>query len=168
MRHSFLVVLAVVTTSLSACTDGPTDPAANLPVVVRAFLKADTSLVVRSTELVFEDRRVDLSVFRVAYGEPTDCFSGCFFQSAVGVRVGDRAGWANGSARPPTTAVFKVQPGDSARFTPAVLDDLKARDIQAFSAVALSLACSPNTSATLRQKIVSENRNLSYPRSCPA
>ena len=35
----------------------------------------------------------DLKVFKVSYGEPQDCPSGCFFSNATGIKYGNKIGW---------------------------------------------------------------------------
>lgn len=167
MRFPLMAVIAFVAASNSGCRDAPTDPVATLPVEIRAFLRTDSSLVVRSGALVLDDRRADVVVFRVAYGEPQDCQSGCFYAAAIGVRAGDRTGWMEGIGRPPTSAIFRLQPQDSSRFTPAFVDELKARDVNAFFAVAFALACSPNVTVSLRDKLLRENPSLPVPILCP-
>ena len=152
---------------VTACADGPTDPIAALPREIRSFLLSQPSLVVRSSEVVLADQPTDITVFRVTYGEPQDCFSGCFYLSAIGARVGSQTGWMPQIGPAPTPAVFRVEPKDSARFSAALLDELKARDLSAFSAVAFALACSANTAAAVREKLVRENPNLPVPLYCP-
>jgi hypothetical protein len=162
-----LVGLAIAGILLS-CKSSPTDPVASMPDAIRAFLRADPSLVVRSTNLVLDDRTLDVAVFRVTYGEPQDCPSGCFYLDATGVRVGSRLGWtAQGVGSTPTPAVFVVAAEDSLRFTPRLLDDLKTADFYAFTELAFALACSPNTTVSLRTKILRENPNLAVPIYCP-
>ena len=35
----------------------------------------------------------NLKVFKVSYGEPKDCPSGCFYSNATGIKYGDKIGW---------------------------------------------------------------------------
>lgn len=35
----------------------------------------------------------DLKVFKISYGEPQDCPSGCFFSNATGIKYGNKIGW---------------------------------------------------------------------------
>ena len=128
MRTNWVVIVTIIA-SVAGCDAGPTDPTATLPADIRDFLKSDPALVVRSGAVVLSDRSADITVFRVSYGEPQDCQSGCFYSSAIGLRVGRQSGWVDGIGQSvPNTSVFRLQPMDSLRFTTAYLDELKARD----------------------------------------
>jgi len=35
----------------------------------------------------------NLKVFKVSYGEPQDCPSGCFYSNATGIKYGNKIGW---------------------------------------------------------------------------
>ena len=167
MRRAGGLIGVALAATVFACTSAPTDPAAGLPPDVRAFLRSDQSLIVRSTNLVLEDRGLGVTVFRVQHGEPQDCSSGCFYLTATGVQAGGRTGWVRGFGATPTAAVFPVVSEDSLRFTPRLLDELKAIDRYAFSDLAFALACASNTSASIREKLLRENPTLPVPLYCP-
>lgn len=167
MRTSRFAFALISGVAVSACKPAPVDPVASLPVEVRSFLRVDPSLKVRAGTLVLDDPKAGLAVFRVQYGEPQDCPSGCFFLTATGVRAGGQTGWVRALGEPPTSAVFVLAARDSAYFTAAFLDQLKLRDLYAFSDLAFALACASSTSAVLREKLLRENPNFPVPLYCP-
>lgn len=166
MRYRFSRVAVLLASLVTACGIGPTNPLETLPGDVRAFLGADPTLGVRkSTRIKLQSTEVAL--FRISYGEPLDCLSGCFYATAVVVRAGGRVGWVNYLTPPPNAAVFRVQPQDTTSFTPALLDELRRKDLSAYYDVAFVLACSPNTADALRERILRETPTLAPPVYCP-
>ena len=162
------IVAGAIALCVAACDSSPTDSIETLPASIRAFLKSEASLAIRSGAMILENRSSGVAVFRVEYGEALDCPSGCFFASAVGLQAGGRVGWVESVRQSPATPLFRLEPRDSARFSPTLLDVLQADDFRAYRLVAFALACAPNTIATVRQRIVRDFPALNAPAGCPA
>ncbi len=159
MRNARSIMMLLVAVLGTGCDSGPTNPLESLPGDVRAFLQADSTLGVRTTTRI-ELRRTDVALFRISYGEPLDCPSGCFYARALVVRAGGRIGWATYPDPAPNSRVFRVQPQDTSSFTPALLAELRNKDASAYLAVAFMLACSPNMADAVRERIRAEKPML--------
>ncbi|MBY0492010.1 MAG: hypothetical protein K2R93_19365 [Gemmatimonadaceae bacterium] len=132
--------MAVALLSSSACGDSPTDPLSDAPTTVRTFLAADSTLMVRRVVRVPLSAGQQAALYRVYYGEPLDCLSGCFYAEALTLQLGTRIGWVQGGDRLPNASVFVFEASDSDVFTPAVLAELKQRDFYAHRTVTQALA----------------------------
>ena len=166
MRNALSAVMLVVAVMGTACDRGPTNPLESLPGDVRAFLQADSTLGVRTSTRI-ELVGTDVAVYRISYGAPLDCPSGCFYARALIVRAGGRVGWATYIDPAPNSRVFRVQPQDTSSFTPALLAELRRKDATAYFAVAFMLACSPNIADAVRERIRLETPTLAPPGYCP-
>jgi len=166
MRNALSLVMLLMAPLSTACDSGPTNPFESLSSDVRAFLQADSTLGVRKSTRV-ELMGTDVAVYRISYGEPLDCQSGCFYARALVLRAGGRVGWATYLEPAPNSSVFRVQPQDTSSFTPALLAELRGKDASAYFAVAFMLACSPNTADAVRERIRLETPTLAPPSYCP-
>ncbi|QJR37475.1 hypothetical protein [Gemmatimonas groenlandica] len=166
MRNALGIVVLLVSVLSTACDIGPTNPLESLPGDVRSFLQADPTLGVRKSTPI-ELTGTDVSMYRISYGEPLDCPSGCFYAEALVVRAGGRVGWATYLNPAPNSRVFRVQPQDTSSFTPALLTALRRKDVSAHSAIAFMLACSPNMADAFRERIRLETPTLAPPSYCP-
>jgi hypothetical protein len=166
MRTRSFVALLLLVMSAVACREGTTDPLVSLPREVREFLQADSTLGVRTSARI-ELASPAVALFRVSYGEPLDCLSGCFFASAVVLQIGERVGWVTYLGPAPNANVFQPQPRDTITFTPALLDELRRNDSEAYFAVAFTIACSPNAASSLRERIRRDTPTLAPPSYCP-
>lgn len=113
--HIFLCALAA--TALASCADRITAP--NYPppsAPVRKFIHAEGLPLLRTAERVLQYEETEF--FRVHYGRPQDCPSGCFYSAAIGVRLGAKIGWLGfldlDGHEPDTTRFFELTPADSA------------------------------------------------------
>lgn len=166
MRSAVSTMMLLVAVLGTACDSGPTNPFESLPGDVRAFLQADSTLGVR-TSTRLELMGTDVAIYRISYGEPLDCPSGCFYARALVLRAGGRVGWTTYIDPAPDSRVFRVQPQDTSSFTPTLLAELRRKDASAYSAVAFMLACSPNTPDSVRERIRRETPTLAPPVYCP-
>lgn len=166
MRNALGIVVLLVAVLGTACDIGPTNPFESLPGDVRAFLQADPTLGVRNSTRI-ELMGTDVAVYRISYGEPLDCLSGCFYARALVVRAGGRVGWATYLDPAPNSRVFRVQPQDTSSFSPALLAELRRKDASAYFAIAFMLACSPNMADAVRERIRLETPTLAPPSYCP-
>ena len=166
MRNGLSLVMLPLAVLGTACDSGPTNPLEALPGDVRAFLLADSTLGVRTSARI-ELMGTDVAFYRISYGEPLDCPSGCFYARTLVVPAGGRVGWATYIDPAPHSRVFRVQPLDTSSFTPALLAELRSKDANAYFAVAFMLACSPNTPDAVRERIRLETPTLAPPGYCP-
>lgn len=139
MKLRYLMIAATLLVS-SACGDRPTDPFSGAPTAIRSFLATDTTLQVRRVVRVPLSAGQGAMLYRVFYGEPMDCPSGCFYAEALTLQIGSRIGWVQGADRIPNSAAFPFQALDSTIFTAAVLTDLGQRDFYAHRTVTQALA----------------------------
>lgn len=77
--------------SLTVATTGCSDPSGPLPDDVQAFVRAEGLPKVRTIREVFALDTVRM--YRISYGEPQDCPSGCFYLGGTLLKVGSRIGW---------------------------------------------------------------------------
>lgn len=160
MRNVLRGIMVAVVAMAAGCSLLPTDPLESLPSDVRAFLEADPTLGVRKGERI-DLANPNLSLFRITYGEPLDCPSGCFYATALVMRAPARIGWVRSIQPAPNARVFPVQPQDTATFTTATLKELRRADPSAHSAVTFMLACSPGIPDTMRERILRETPTIS-------
>jgi len=105
---------------------GPEYPEPSPPV--QDFIHSQGLPLLRASERLFCLDGVE--VFRVKYGQPHDCPSGCFYSSAHGVRSETRVGWLVfndvDSFEPDTSRFFDVTPADSALCRADLWDRMQA------------------------------------------
>jgi hypothetical protein len=79
---------------------------ASLKPAVQQLVRAGRFPKQQATRVLYEDRKRDLLIFDVQYGEGHDCVAGCFYSHAVGMMYGQMTGWMH---------VYDYEQGDSAR-----------------------------------------------------
>lgn len=69
-------------------------------------------------------------IFRVQYGEPSDCPSGCFYASAVGIKFNNDIGWLQSydTANIKRWFFYDVRPSDNYLFSQTFWEDLLNTD----------------------------------------
>lgn len=108
----------------------------------------------------------DVLMYRISYGPPLDCPSGCFYAQAYLAKVGSRVGWLPGASPVPMRRRFPVQAQDSTVFTATVFSQLKDRDANARFALALAIVCAAETPESFRRKLVADVPNANNPQFC--
>lgn len=63
----------------------------------------------------------NLKVFRINYGAPQDCPSGCFYSEATGIKYGDKIGW------------FSINDHDNINVSKLIMYDFNASDEYLFT-----------------------------------
>lgn len=99
-----------------------------VPEVVQTFVRAEGLPEVREIEEIFALDSVRM--YRVRYGEPQDCPSGCFYLSGTLLKVGSRLGWID-------LDTWELQ-FDSTRslYVPVILGDTHFRVVDADTVLA--------------------------------
>ena len=138
MRKRIVLITAAILFSIT-CTDGPTEALARAPSDVRSFLVADTALVVRGVAQIPLAAK-EVLLYRVSYGQPQDCLSGCFYATAHLLRLGPRIGWLERLNEVPNAVAFRFESGDPIILSTDVLADLRRRDIYAYRALTQALS----------------------------
>lgn len=115
---------------------------------VGQFLQAEPLPEIRSYQPVFAVGAEELNLFRVEYGEPQDCPSGCFFLSAWGMQYGERIGWLDvplDEGAPDTEGLqfFPLSSDDETLFRPSLLTQIENADPYLGSVYRLFLAGHP-------------------------
>lgn len=98
MRRAALILLCLAMLGCNGSSAVGPDPALS---VVRAFVESQHRAFVRDQTLpkaqeIVEILRVpeeDLLVFSVNYGDPQDCWAGCFYSVGYGLKYGSTIGW---------------------------------------------------------------------------
>jgi hypothetical protein len=93
--------------------------------LVEQFVARSGLPTVRETRVVLRLREPDLVVFNTSYGEPQDCFAGCFYFGVTGLAYRGKIGWLRSD-----TAVrnpFSIAAADTFLFSVAFHDTIVAR-----------------------------------------
>lgn len=141
------VLIGLIGSVSLGCSDE--DALFSLPVedrIARFLASQDLPAVHGFDELLVEPS-IDLVLFRVRYGETTECSrGGCVRPSAFGLTIGERIGWVEVPAAFPADAPrFDIRPDDSFLFDQEFLVRVRSAGEDAYVAVRLMLARDPDT-----------------------
>ena len=91
---SVWTAIVLFTPALQGCGDNPTRPGPppDVPADVRSFVTTEGLPDLRSIEIRYTGDNQTL-LFQVSYGSVHDCPSGCFYSSALGLRLNKKTGW---------------------------------------------------------------------------
>jgi hypothetical protein len=94
MPHPAAAVASLLSLFLGvACTSSPTEVGGEVPQGVLDFVASQPLPPVHSIGVSFRDGPTGVVVFAAAYGPLQDCWSGCFYDTAVGIQIQGRIGW---------------------------------------------------------------------------
>lgn len=128
-------------TLLGSCDDvvGPEE----VPLGIRGFLAEQVEPPLRSYSTILAPDGESL-VFRVSWGAPLDCPSGCFFLSGSGIMVGQRVGWLTPLSIQllETPKYFEAEAADTVVFSSDLLSRIEAADPGAATDLSLRIGCS--------------------------
>lgn len=148
MKNGIVVLaVAVLTAPGSACTREGKTLLGPVSERVEVFIVAQGLPTVRGYDEVLVDSERDLLLFRVRYGEASDCLpAGCVYPSAFGLVLGSRIGWVV----PPETLgekaiPFDVLPEDSPVFGEEFLVAVRHASADGYDAVRVMLARDEHT-----------------------
>ncbi len=159
------LALVVMLFGVIACSSSPTDSLSDAPADIQAFLAGDSAVGIRAgTPIVLPG--TDVLMYRISYGPPLDCPSGCFYAQAYLAKVGSRVGWLAGASPVPMRRRFPVQAQDSTVFTATVFSQLKDRDANARFALALAIVCAAETPESFRRRLVADVPHVNNPQFC--
>jgi hypothetical protein len=147
-------VMVIGTLGMVGCSD----PFAPAPDDVRAFAVSEGLPQIRRVETVRHLRAEDVLFFRVTFGPPRDCPSGCFYDTALGLRHAGEIGWLEVAGTPGVydpsrqhymddrsgRRFFSVSPAHDGLFSASLLDQLLS-DSTLYASLAAFLASHDST-----------------------
>jgi len=148
---SVWIAIVLFTTALQGCGDNPMrpDPPPDVPADVRSFVAEEGLPELRNIEIRYTGDNQTL-LFQVSYGSVHDCPSGCFYSSAIGLKLQDKIGWIRFDDRERLDLRrfhhFEVEESDAFLFDTSFWADLKHTDNYAhWSALIPMLAADTDT-----------------------
>lgn len=120
--------------ALGACGGDLVGPAVLLraPPEIRAFVLGQNLVQIRGYEGLLSDPAHDFVAFRVTYGPPQDCPSGCFYVGGWGIKYHQKVGWVGIDLSAPFSAPpspLDPGPGDDYLFGADVQERLRTLGI---------------------------------------
>lgn len=129
MRYIQLFILLAL---FASCDAGIKPNVVLIPVDVLEFVASQQLPKTQDTEAILHIPDQQVVAFRVQYGEPNDCPSGCFYSVAFGLRYQTKIGWVRVEDYDQNDVsgltYFDVDSADSHLFSSALWDDLNGAD----------------------------------------
>jgi len=88
--------------------DATTQPISTSDAVMSLFIEKANIPELQDTKILVDDPSHNLKVFKIRYGAPQDCQSGCFYSDATGIEYNEKIGWIS---------VNNYESTDSSNFT---------------------------------------------------
>ena len=143
-RRLSQISLIALAAAPSACN--PTTPL-RVQLDIRDFVASEPVESPQRIEIVYDDPERGISLFVVRNGPPQDCYSGCFFDRALGLSAEGRVGWIDLPYGAGPWTLFDVHATDASLFDPAAIARMNERlvreDFLIFIELADFMSCDP-------------------------
>lgn len=141
-----LLVLAMFVSTCRSAAGPPEDDGTlsieDLPENLQEFASSQVVLPIQSYERIVA-AAPDTFLFRMDWGEPQDCPSGCFYLGAYGLVMGQRLGWVTEGLWFTSTwpEYFRFSPGDSAQLTTEFMETVRVKNKWAYEDLRFRACC---------------------------